>query len=249
MVGARVEDPSIIDKLLWTSDRTPTTIAMQPELATADGAAREVMDRKPGFEMADDLPLILWQCGFNSSQLSWRVDNTPRPGDIPLPAGQTFDETGNRPRNLLSPDETFRRQYLEMHEIWTQQRLRAVVLEHHLASFARFAPAPEDSTRAQLDEDRDKGPNSIVPVGSGRYVQTRSYIPLLTRPRTMTPDDQNKRWAEGRGKDKIRIREENAEENARQRVENLKKKEEAQRLKRIEEDMQKKERLVVQGDA
>ena len=197
LVGARLEPPSIIDRLLWTSDRTQTTIAMHdrdPPLA--------VQNRKPGYEMADDLPLILWQCGFNNSQLSWRVDNTPRPCDVPLPEGAAdpFAAGAAHPKNLLSAEETFRRQYLEMYQTWTEQRLKGIVLQHHLASFAQFAPAAADTP-----EPRDER-LKITPNGAGRATHTRSYIPLFERDMAPTPDDQNARWAAGRGQKRLQKR-------------------------------------------
>ncbi len=225
LVGARLEPPSIIDRLLWTSDRTATTIQMHGQ-----DPPLPVQDRKPGYEMADDLPLILWQCGFNNAQLSWRVDNTPRPGDVPLPAGarNPFAADAAHPRNLLSAEETFRRQYLEMYQTWTEQRLKAVVLQHHLASFAQFAPAPGDSS-----EPRDER-LKMTPNGAGRSTHTRSYIPLFERDMAPTPDDQNARWAAGRGQKRLQKRMENLPVTDLLREVNMAKKAEAARIAEVE---------------
>lgn len=239
LVGARLEQPSIVDRLLWTSDRTATTERMNP---LQPGEDRPLQDAKPGYEMADDLPLILWQCGFNSSQLSWRVDNTARPGDVPLSEGTTSvtHETAH-PKNLLTPEDTFRRQFLEMSEAWTQQRLKAVVLKHHLASFCQFAPAPEDSPGTNNDN------LAITPNGAGRSTHTRNYIPLFDRPCAPTPDQQNARWAAGRGQRRMQMRADNQEHADATREVNLAKKAEAQRLAKQEAEERLARRVAAQS--
>lgn len=194
-----------------------------------------VQDRKPGYEMADDLPLILWQCGFNNAQLSWRVDNTPRAGDVRLPEGarDAFAEGAAHPKNLLSAEETFRRQFLEMYQTWTEQRLKAVVLQHHLASFAQFAPAPADSAAVQAPGGRD-GRLKITPNGAGRATHTRSYTPLFERDMAPTPDEQNARWAQGRGQKRLQKRMDNLPVTDIAREVNMAKKAEAARIAVVE---------------
>ncbi|KAG9002519.1 hypothetical protein FRB90_011368, partial [Tulasnella sp. 427] len=53
LIGARLESPSIVDTLLDAQRIT----------------------RKPVYEMADGLPLVLWDCGYPEGSLSWRVDD------------------------------------------------------------------------------------------------------------------------------------------------------------------------------
>lgn len=208
----------MIEKLLWTSDRTETTLRMHP---LRDGEEREVMDRKPGYEMADDLPLILWQCGFNSTELDWRIDNCPLPhDDIPLPTPETLiDPNGRLGKLALDPIETFRRQFLEMNETWTQHRLRALVLKHHLASYSFHAPTPA-TTPIQPPPDN----MTFTPNGAGRSSKTASYTPLLDRKRAELPEELNRRWAEGRGQLRMLRREENQERADALREVNLAKK-------------------------
>lgn len=201
-----------------------------------------IQDRKPGYEMADDLPLILWQCGFNNSQLSWRVDNTPRPGDVPLPDGadNPFVEGAAHPKNLLSAEETFRRQFLEMYQTWTEQRLKGIVLQHHLASFAQFAPGPADTT------DRRDERLKITPNGAGRATHTRSYTPLFERDMAPTPDEQNARWAAGRGQKRLQKRMDNLPVTDVAREVNMAKKAEAARIAGVERA--EKERRLAEVD-
>ncbi|GAA5892418.1 hypothetical protein JCM5296_003593 [Sporobolomyces johnsonii] len=256
LVGARLESPSIVDRLLWTSDRTPSTIAK------VSPAPSEEMDRKPGYQMAEDLPLILWQCGFNSTELDWRTDNVPRPGDssfTPAALEPFLDSTG-RLKATLDPHETFRRMFLEMNETYTQYRLRSIVLRHHLASFAFHAPPPApalpvsppllssssspstSSTPSSSSRPRSRSPSpsrtpTFTPLGAGRTARTTTYIPLLSRARSELPETLNARWAAGRGAARMQRRVENQEEADRVREVNLRIKREALELaRRLEEE-------------
>lgn len=236
MVGARLEPPSIIDSLLWTSDRTSNTEEMFP---LAPGEEREIVDRKPGYEMADDLPLILWQCGFNSTELDWRIDNVPHERDgISIVDPSTVHDPDGRLKPALDPIETFRRGFLEMNQTWTEARLKAIVLKHHLASLASHAPLPPTAAEARTI----LGPSdsmTFTPNGAGRSHKTGAYIPLLKRKRGELPETLNERWAQGRGARRMQRRDENREESNALREVNLAKKAaakaEAERLAALEQ--------------
>ncbi|GAA5920304.1 hypothetical protein JCM1841_004518 [Sporobolomyces salmonicolor] len=253
LVGARLEPPSIVDRLLWTSDRTSSTIAK------VSPAPSEELDRKPGYQMAEDLPLILWQCGFNSTELDWRTDNVPRPSDhsfTPSALEPFIDSTG-RLKATLDPHETFRKMFLEMNETYTQYRLRSIVLKHHLASFAFHAPpaspwSPLPSSSASSPSSPSPSPSrprsrspsrtpvptpTFTPLGAGRTARTTAYIPLLSRARSELPETLNARWAAGRGAARMQRRVENQAESDRLREVHLKIKRDAIELaKRLEQE-------------
>ncbi|GAA6012951.1 hypothetical protein JCM11491_000918 [Sporobolomyces phaffii] len=243
LVGAGLEPPTIVDRLLWTSDRTETTTSRnQPPAPFVD------MDRKPSYQIADDLPLILWQCGFNSTELSWRTDNASRPGDVATTMaelGPYMDHNG-RLKLVLDPHETFRRSYLEMHETYTQYRLKSIILKHHLAALSFHTPlVPSSSLETTTDgldarENlaslaaqpivRPPSPGSrtvFTPLGAGSIAKTTTYIPLLRRKFGELPAVLNARWAAGRGHQKMQRRVENQDEANRLREINLKIKAEA----------------------
>lgn len=219
LVGARLETPDIIERLLWTSDRTQMTENMHP---LRPGETRELMDRKPGYAMADDLPLILWQCGFNSTEFDWRIDNSPTAKDPPIspPAADTA-HPDIRAKTALDPIESFRRQFLEMNETYTEARLKAVVLKHHLASFAFHCPS---SPEASSEAGPTSPPLTYTPIGAGRSFKTSSYIPLLERKRGDVPEVANANWAKGRGARRVERREARSDEAGRIREVNLAKK-------------------------
>lgn len=236
LVGAGLEPPTIVDRLLWTSDRTESTIAKnRPPSPYVD------MDRKPSYQIADDLPLILWQCGFNSTELSWRTDNVPRAGDAgskPSDLEPYLDHNG-RLKLVLDPHETFRRSYLEMHETYCQYRLKSIILKHHLAALSFNSPSLRAGTSSPSDSEvspllgpiaRPPTPGSrtvFTPLGAGSTAKTTTYIPLLQRKYGELPETLNARWAAGRGQQKMKKRVENAEEANRVREINLKIKAEA----------------------
>ncbi|GAA5956476.1 hypothetical protein JCM3765_003456 [Sporobolomyces pararoseus] len=255
LVGAGLEPPTIVDRLLWTSDRTETTISRnQPPEPFVD------MDRKPSYQIADDLPLILWQCGFNSTELSWRTDNVPREGDVgskPSDLEPYMDHNG-RLKLVLDPHETFRRSYLEMYETYTQYRLKSIILKHHLAALSFNAPSPPSqttpshpsvSTSSDSNYDspsvpiaRPPSPGSrtvFTPLGAGSTAKTTTYIPLLRRKFGELPETLNARWAAGRGQQRMQRRVDNAEEANRVREINLKIKAEAfAEAQRLEKERQ-----------
>ncbi|GAA6058272.1 hypothetical protein JCM3770_004334 [Rhodotorula araucariae] len=259
LVGARLEPPSIVDALLWTSDRTAATLAAHSRGPDED-ALREVMDRKPGYQMADDLPLILWQCGFNSSEFSWRTDNAPRAGDLPPAAATALDrfiDHNGRDRPVVQEGETWRKMFLEMNERYTAYRLKTLVLKHHLASFAFHAPSPSPTPSpspsrpsppsAGGGESNQKPPAAkgakeqrFTPLGAGLHARTTSYTPLLARPRGELPETLNARWAAGRGAQRMRRRAENQDEADRVREVNLRIKADAlERARRADDELRR----------
>jgi len=238
LVGAGLEPPTIVDRLLWTSDRTETTIARnEPPSPYID------MNRKPSYQIADDLPLILWQCGFNSTELSWRTDNAPRPGDASAPDGSlhAFMDQNGRLKTVLDPHETFRKSYLEMHETYTQYRLKSIILKHHLASLAFQTPSltinPTASSSPSATTAPPRSRTVFTPLGAGTPARTSTYIPLLSRKFGELPETLNARWAAGRGQQRMQRREDNQEEGNRLREINLRIKAEAHKeAKRLAEE-------------
>lgn len=238
LIGARLESPNIIDKLLYTSDRTPHT----DSTTSLTGTDKIEIDGKPSYEMADDLPLILWECGYNEGTFSWRGDNTPRAGDVPIvlppapssPALPELDEEGNplppatrkvRPHAPLDPTEMHRQHFLEMTQTWTSYRLKSLILKHHISSFNSLCPSPTLSLPSTPTLSTLFTNQTHTPHGAGRSSKTIKYTPLLRRKRADTPEVANRKWAEGRGKGRMEMREKNQERSDETRKESLRKKE------------------------
>src|SRR6266550_2924190 len=66
-VGAGLEPPSVITSLLNVADGAERVVdEMDPPL--------QVVDRRPEYQMADALPLMLWDCAYKPEDVDWRID-------------------------------------------------------------------------------------------------------------------------------------------------------------------------------
>ena len=63
LIGHGLEQPSVIDALLNTNPEKPHPDSSIP-----------LVPARPIYEMADGLPLILWDCGFDETDVQWRAD-------------------------------------------------------------------------------------------------------------------------------------------------------------------------------
>ena len=64
LIGHDLEQPSVIDALLNAN----------PERAHPDSSI-PLVPARPIYEMADGLPLILWDCGFDETDVQWRAED------------------------------------------------------------------------------------------------------------------------------------------------------------------------------
>ena len=64
LIGHGLEQPSVIDALLNTNPEKPHPDSSIP-----------LVPARPIYEMADGLPLILWDCGFDKTDVQWRAED------------------------------------------------------------------------------------------------------------------------------------------------------------------------------
>jgi len=145
----------------------------------------EVVNRKPKYQMADGLPLILWDCGYRDEDVQWQIDEGP------MERGSNIST--NVRHELLSH--------------YTRARIRATLEGHFLAATAIHHPLPHNPLPVTSDVEQDsllKSHKGVlwIPLGGGTYTHTSRYKPLLTRDRKDGPDIVNERWRQGRGKKK-----------------------------------------------
>lgn len=69
LVGTGLEPPSLVSSLLNVSEG-----AISPREGEA---SYPVVDRKPEYQMADGLPLMLWDCGYPDGTFTWRTTGRP----------------------------------------------------------------------------------------------------------------------------------------------------------------------------
>lgn len=185
LVGSGLEQPHIMSSLLNVDSHNPLP-PYRP------GEPTQVVDRKPSYQMADGLPLVLWECGYSDDDVRWRTDEDPSA------SGALMDKevmTTNLRHQMLS--------------IYNRSRIRATLEGHFLRAAANHHPVPYTPLPFPLsDEDSPSSQKFIlnIPVGGGMHVRTAKYKPLLTRERGDSVDVVNERWRLGRGKKRLEER-------------------------------------------
>ncbi|KAF8841025.1 tRNA pseudouridine synthase [Paxillus ammoniavirescens] len=176
LVGTSLEPPSII-RTLMNVDGTESP---------SSGAPIPIVDRKPEYQMADGLPLMLWDCAFTDSDVQWQTDDA-RGG------GETGSGTGL---------------YHQLHSVHQRSLVHTALEAHFLAAAARYHPPPPQYfpfsqtglTTSTIPSLADTEPAVLaVPLGGGTYRRGVKYIPLVSRKRLDHVDVANERWRNGKG--------------------------------------------------
>ncbi|CAG8590939.1 13529_t:CDS:2, partial [Acaulospora colombiana] len=158
LVGQRLEDVDIVDTLLNANPERPNPDASIP-----------LLPNRPLYDMADGLPLVLWECGFDKDDVTWRTDE-PESTEVTKPTA--------------SPSTV---QLLEsMNSSHTSSVIRTALLRHFLeAAEVHHESASDRLVRLQR--------------GGGHIQHINKYVPLLKRKRGPTPAEVNENWRKGRG--------------------------------------------------
>src|SRR5277367_3819332 len=83
-----------------------------------------VVDSKPDYQMADALPLMLWECGYDETELVWRT--TGRSDDAGIEGG------------LANGGELYR----QLQGIHARSRVFTALDQHFLKAAAKHHPKP-----------------------------------------------------------------------------------------------------------
>ncbi|KII84083.1 hypothetical protein PLICRDRAFT_368528 [Plicaturopsis crispa FD-325 SS-3] len=176
LVGTGLEKPSVVSALLNTDPALPTTTTDE------EGLPLDLVDRKPEYQMADGLPLMLWDCGYDDSDVQWRTDGA---------------EPGVKDAALLpgSGAELYQ-QLLSTH---THSRIHATLESHFLSAVARHhTPSPPlfplSHTGLAASTRDNSGVVMQIPLGAGTFHRTAKYVPLLSRRRQDNVAMINERW-------------------------------------------------------
>ncbi|KAI0668901.1 tRNA pseudouridine synthase [Trametes maxima] len=180
LVGTGLEHPSVMSALLNTNPARPL-----PAFCTGEPAP-PVVTSKPEYIIADPLPLMLWECGYDAGALDWRVDRArPHAGG----------DTAKSPvRGMLCAHE--------------RAVLGAALEEHFLkAAEAHHAlPKPYFPIGAPGVDALPPGAMMSLPLGGGMVKRAATYTPILQRKRMLTPEEVNARYRLGRGAKKLEKR-------------------------------------------
>ena len=168
LVGSGLEPPSVVTELMNVEE------GIEP-LRPEDTGKYAVVDRKPEYQMADALPLMLWGCGYDESELSWRA------------SGRSDDTNGNRDL------------YNQLENIHSRSRVFSALDRHFMKAVEKHHPAPppifplKDGLQDWVRKpEREKTMN--VPLGGGTFKRQLKYIPLLGRRRLDMVEVKNERW-------------------------------------------------------
>jgi tRNA pseudouridine38/39 synthase len=159
LVGARLEAPHIISALLNAD----------PEVddESADREEQQPLPRvtcKPEYQMADALPLVLWECAYDAEDAPWRTDD----------AGMEGGSVGL---------------YSQLVGLAERAEVEATLAEHFLAAASRFhGPAPASGPVMR------QGGACDVPLGGGTVRREGRYVRLLSRRRLESVEIVNARW-------------------------------------------------------
>ncbi|KAJ7637126.1 pseudouridine synthase [Roridomyces roridus] len=161
LVGSGLESPSIVTALL----------NVEPG---AEGLS--VVDTKPVYQMADALPLMLYDCHYSPGDVDW--------------------QTGDADPDALTGASL----YHQIHSIHARSAMYATLNRQFLAAAAvhHAAPTPLLPLESTGFVPDGKTPMNI-PLGGGEFRRTAKYIPLLERRRGDHYEVANERWRLGPG--------------------------------------------------
>ncbi|KAI6123055.1 pseudouridine synthase [Pisolithus croceorrhizus] len=174
LVGTGLEPPSIIPTLMNTDGSESTKTGLQ----------LPIVDRKPEYQMADPLPLMLWDCAFSGSDVHWQSD-----GDVNTKVVGT---------GLVR----------QIHSVYQRSLIHTALEGHFLSAAVRYHSVPPQYfpfSRTGLSVGTiPRLPNNSLPVigvplGGGTCRRGVKYVPLLSRKRLDHVDVANARWKNGKG--------------------------------------------------
>ena len=159
LIGARLESPSVISALL----------NVDPNSNNAGGEEEPpVVTCKPEYQMADPLPLVLWDCVYAPEDAPWRTDDA----DIDGSEGSA---------GLHS----------QLAGLAERAQIEATLAELFLTVASQFHAPP--SALLGQPAAGERGPWD-VPLGGGMARREGRYVPLLKRKRLESVEVVNTRW-------------------------------------------------------
>ncbi|KAI0742667.1 tRNA pseudouridine synthase [Daedaleopsis nitida] len=176
LVGAGLEKPVIMSALLNADPADPLPPFRDGE------APPPVLTGKPDYQIADPLPLMLWECGYDDSALDWRTDRASTKGG---------DSTKSPLRGMICAHE--------------RATITAALDEHFLKAAGAHHEPPRQyfPIGAPGVDPLPPGAMMSVPLGGGMVKRAGTYVPLLQRKRMPTPEEVNERYRLGRGAKKL----------------------------------------------
>jgi len=165
LIGARLESPGVISALLNADPNREENDGSTPT-APEDEAPPPLVTCKPEYQMADALPLVLWDCVYAEEDVPWRTDD----------AGSEGGSVGL---------------HTQMTGLAERAQVEATLAEHFLAAASQFhAPAP---VLLRPPAPGERGPWD-VPLGGGTMRREGKYVELVKRKRLESVEVVNARY-------------------------------------------------------
>ncbi|KAJ7685590.1 pseudouridine synthase, partial [Mycena polygramma] len=167
LVGAGLEPPSVVTALLNVAPGAEG----DPSLP--------VVDTRPEYQMADALPLMLYECHYAPGDVEWRTEEeADADGLSPLGAGL----------------------HHQLHSIHARSQIYATLNREFLNAAAVHHAAPVSHLPLSATGFVPDGKTAMnVPLGGAEFRRIAKYTPLLKRSRGDHFEVVNERWRVGKG--------------------------------------------------
>lgn len=167
LVGQGLEQPSIIDEMLDTGN----------------------VPEKPLYEMADDHPLVLWDCVFPDlekggmeNSLEWILPDHPV-------GPNAFSGGGNGRYGIQGINEV-------LWTSWRRAKINEVLVGQLLNVVASQRVGPDSVPLPEDDSAYTRGPSTRMFDGGAQVKHKGAYVPVMQRARQEAPEILNARWIE-----------------------------------------------------
>ncbi|KAJ6507390.1 pseudouridine synthase [Mycena vitilis] len=167
LVGSGLEPPSVVTALL------------NVEPGAEGDPSLPVVDTRPEYQMADALPLMLYECHYAPGDVEWQTEEEGvADGLSPLGTGL----------------------YHQLHSIHARSEMYVALNREFLNAAAVHHAAPTSHLPLSATGFVPDGKTPMnVPLGGAEFRRTAKYIPLLERNRGEHFKIINERWRLGKG--------------------------------------------------
>ncbi|KAJ7041169.1 pseudouridine synthase [Mycena alexandri] len=163
LIGAGLEPPSVVTALL------------NVEVGAEGDPSLPVVDTRPEYQMADALPLMLYECHYSPGDVKWQAEQET---DAELGAGL----------------------FHQMHSIQARSELFAALNREFLTAAAAHHVPPTSYLPLTATGFVPDGKTPMnVPLGGAEFRRSVKYTPLLQRNRGDHFEVVNERWRVGKG--------------------------------------------------
>ncbi|KAK9765180.1 pseudouridine synthase deg1 [Basidiobolus ranarum] len=152
-IGQGLEEPSLVQKMLDV----------------------DALPSKPNYEMASDLPLVLFDCHFD--KIDWQFDN----------------------KSSMIGLSRLHKHVLQQWNVYTAQSMMFTAMYKELGSLAISPPSDSPCKWSEyVAAGKNKSVGTNIVLGAGRGLRVNTYIPMLERPRQEPFDILNARYSNRR---------------------------------------------------